>query len=394
MAEEKKEGNTDEEDEEVGFGSGFWWFMLIVLIGIGAVWFLRSGGITGNFISGGSDDTIKIGVMAPLTGDAASYGLGVQNGIEMAKEDLGLNIEIIYEDTQCEGREAVTAINKLISIDDVDAIIGELCSGATLAVAPIAEESRIPMISPASTSPDITNSGDYIFRTVPSDELQGGFGADLVKDLGFEKLAILYSNEDYGLGFNNVLEEKFDGEVVASEPFERGANDLRAQITKIKNSGADAIYIISNSPDSAVAALVQIEQLGLKAQVFGSEGLKSDDISFGAGDASEGLIITSVSTGTEEFFQKHKRVYGIPPGPFASQGYDALQAISIALEGAKNSEQIKNNLYDVSFNGVSGKIDFDENGDIKGSYELYKVRAGNFIPISVFDLMESLAMGR
>lgn len=328
--------------------------------------------------------TVKVGVIAPLTGDAASYGIGVKKGIELAKKDLKAdNIELIFEDTKCDGKEAATAINKLISVDKVVATIGELCSGATLAAAPIAEQNKVVLISPASTSPKITTAGDYIFRTVPSDALQGAFGAKLVYDKGYRKLAVLYSNEEYGLGFNNVLMENFPklgGSVVASEAFERGATDLRAQLTKIKAANPDAIYIISNSPDAAVAALKQIKELGINAAIFGSEGLKSEDIVSGAAEAAEGLVVTSVSAGSENFINRHRDVYGEDPGPFAAQGYDALKAIYLAVKkGAKTGEEIKNALYELSFDGASGHIDFDENGDVSGNYDVYVVENGKFV---------------
>ncbi|MEK6847254.1 MAG: penicillin-binding protein activator [Nanoarchaeota archaeon] len=376
---EKKNGKEDK-----NLARSWIWIIILGVVILGVAFFLSRSefsSINGNVISEGSP--LKVGVMVPLSGDAASYGLSVQKGIEIAKQELGMNVELIYEDSKCEGRDAVTAVNKLISVDKVHAIIGELCSGATLAAAPIAEEAGVVMVSPASTSPEITNAGDYIFRTVPSDALQGAFGAQLVFDKGYEKLAILYSNEDYGLGFSQVLEDSFEGEIIANEAFERGATDLRAQLTKIKNANSDAIYIISNSPDSAVAALKQIKQLGIKAQIFGSEGLKSQDIADGAGDAANGMILTSVSSGSTPFFKTHRRIYDREsPGPFAPQGYDALQAIVLAVErGAKKREEIKDKLYEMEFDGISGKIDFDLKGDVSGNYEVYEVRANTFVPV-------------
>jgi branched-chain amino acid transport system substrate-binding protein len=389
MNEEKDDKKTEDlinEDENSG---GVWfWVILIGLVILLAAYFLSNGafsGITGNAISKG--DVIKVGVIIPLSSDAASYGLSVQKGIDLAKDELKLNnFEIIYEDSKCDGKESVNAINKLISVDKVQVVIGELCSGATLAVAPIAEQNEVILISPASTSPEITKAGDFIFRTVPSDLLQGKFAAKLVKDRGYNKLAILFSNEDYGLGFSEVLNDNFEGVIVANEAFERGTSDLRSQLTKIKNSGADSIFIISNSPDSAVSALRQIKQLGIKAQIFGSEGLRSEDIIKGAGSSAEGLILTSVNTGNFNFFKKYRSVYGESPGPFSPQGYDALQSISLAINnGAKNSKQIKDELYKMNFNGASGKIDFDRNGDVEGNYEVYFVKAGIFAPIVVYN---------
>ncbi len=354
-----------------------WW--LFSLIGILVILLIYGyAGITGKVVSEGTE-TIKIGFMGPLTGDAASYGLSIKKGVDMALEDSGLdNVKIIYEDSKCDGKEAVSAINKLISVDKVVAIVGEVCSGATLAAAPIAESNKVVLISSSSTSPKITDVGDYIFRTVPSDALQGDFGANLVYEQGYRKLAILYSNEEYGLGFNNVLEDKFKGEVVASEAFERGATDLRTQLTKIKNVNPDAIYIISNSPDSAVAALRQIKELGINAKLFGSEGLKGPEV--GSTSSAEGLIITSVSSGTSQFARRHEARYGEEPGPFAAQAYDAFTALARAIkDGSTTGTEIKDALYKIRLDGASGRIEFDSDGDVSGNYDVYVVRNGKFV---------------
>ncbi|MBI2669431.1 penicillin-binding protein activator [Candidatus Woesearchaeota archaeon] len=330
-------------------------------------------------------DTVNIGFMAPLSGDAASYGLSILKGAQVAVEQAGVtNVKLIAEDSKCDPKEAVSAINKLITVDKVQAIVGEVCSGATLAAAPIAEQNSVVLISSASTSPKITTAGDYIFRSVPSDAHQAAFGAELVVKK-YKKLAILYSNEEYGAGFNSVLKEAFPklgGEIVASEAVERGSVDLRTQLTKIKNSKADAIYIISNSPDSAVAALKQIKELGINAAIFGSEGLKSQAILDGAGNAAEGMILTSVTSGNIGFLTKHKQKYGVEPGPFAAQAHDAFKALALAIKnGAAAGPQIRNELYKVSFDGAAGSVRFDSNGDLAtASYEVYKVEKGKFEP--------------
>lgn len=331
-----------------------------------------------------STKTIKIGFMGPLTGDAASYGESIKRGVDLAVKEMGLaNVSVIYEDSKCEAKDAVNAINKLINIDKVVAIVGDVCSGATLAAAPVAEKNKVVMISPASTSPKITEAGDYIFRVVPSDALQGEFGAKLVIKKGYKKLAILYGNEEYGVGFEKVLRENFKklgGEVVASESFERGATDLRTQIAKIKAAKPQAIYIISNSPDSAVSALRQLKELKVGAVLFGSEGLKSADIIDGAKEAAEGLIVTSVTSGTGDFISRHVKEYNLEPGPFAAFGYDAFKAIALAVKkGAVNSEEIKKALYDLTFDGATGFVDFDANGDVGGNYDVFVAKEGKFV---------------
>lgn len=326
--------------------------------------------------------SLTIGFMAPLTGDAASYGESIKRGVELAKEKKGGNITILYQDTKCDAKEAINGVTKLITSDKVSAIIGEVCSGATLAAAPIAEKNKIPMISPASTSPKLSiantaGGGAYTFRTVPSDALQGAFGAKLVFDKGFKRLAVIYSNEEYGVGFNKVLVSEFralGGLVVRQEAINRNATDVRTNVTKVKAAKPDAVFLISNNPASAVALIKTLRELDVKAAVFASEGLKSEDITKGAGPASEGMIVLSVASGSDAFTQDHKTKYGIMPGPFAAQAYDAYSAlVEAAKDGSDTGEKLQQRLLTISFEGSSGTIDFDENGDVKGNYEVYIV---------------------
>jgi branched-chain amino acid transport system substrate-binding protein len=180
------------------------------------------------------------------------------------------------------------------------------------------------------------------------------------------------------------LKEKFQGQVVASESFEKGAADLRMQLTKIKNSGADAIYSIDNYPGSAIAALKQIKELGISAAIFGSDGLKNQGIIEGAENTAEGLILTSLNSGTAVFIAEYIRIYEKEPGQFAAQGHDAFKTIAIAIrDGAKTGEEIKNRLYGIEFWGASGKIIFDANGDINGNYEVLQVVQGKFVPLVI-----------
>lgn len=344
-------------------------------------------------------ERLKIGVMLPFSGDAASYGESIKRGIELAYQDLNLSqaVELVYEDTKCDSSDAVNGITRLINTEQVVAVIGELCSGATLSAAPIAEENNVVLISPGSTSKDITQAGDFIFRTIPSDSLQGVFGARLVYHDEHRSMAVLYSNEPYGSGFNEVLSAAFadlGGTVVAQESFESGATDFKTQLTKVKSARPDAIYMITNSPESIVALIKQIREFGITVPLYGSEGFKADVITEGAGDAAEGLMVTSVSSGTSNFAKLHNDTYDAAPGPFAAQGYDALAAIIIAAQqGAQSPQDIKNNLSTVVFDGASGHIAFDENGDISGNYEVYQVTDGEFVPVDVDIQMPAMTEG-
>lgn len=356
-----------------------WWWAIGILVAILMLSYVYIG--TQGASTEAEKKQIRIGFMGPLTGDAASYGIGIKKGVELAIRDSKENARLIAEDSKCEGKEAVNAITKLVNVDRVQVIIGEVCSGATLAAAPIAESNKVVLISAASTSPKITGAGEYIFRVVPSDALQGDFGAQLVAKKGYKKLAILYSNEDYGVGFTEVLAASFtrlNGTVVAKEAFERGASDVRTQLTKIKAAKPDALYIISNSPDSAVAALRQIKELGITAARFGSEGLKGPEVA--KSGVGEGLMVTSVSVGTSDFVAKHKAAYGEEPGPFAAQGYDAVTAVLRAIKGgASTGSEIKDALSRMIFDGASGRIAFDAKGDVAGNYDVYELRNATFV---------------
>lgn len=381
--EDKKEKKEEKKSETEESGSGMTWLLIGVLIVLVAfvAYNYRDNLLSpsGASVTDVDSETIKIGFMGPLTGDAASYGQSIRKGVDLAFEEANLdNVEIIYEDSECDGKKAVTAINKLINVDGVQAIVGEVCSGATLAAAPIAESKGVVLISASSTSPKLSDSGDYVFRVVPSDALQGAFAANLLYQRGHRKIAVLYGNEEYGVGFKDVLERTFPGEVVASEAFERSSTDLRAQVTKIKAARPDAIFIISNSPDSSVAAIKQIKELGVgTAKLYGSEGLKGPEVA--ELRQAENIIVTSVTSGTFEFDLKYRDEYDESPGPFAAQGYDAFASLARSLKrGSDTGEEIKNDLYSVTFDGASGRISFDLNGDIAGNYEVFQLKKGEW----------------
>jgi branched-chain amino acid transport system substrate-binding protein len=382
VAKDSKESSTEKADEESTGGVNFFLIGLIVVLAIVLLYTNRDS-LSGNAVLGGKGEVIKLGFMGPLTGDAASYGESIRKGVDLALGEANLkNVEIVYEDSKCEGKEAVSAINKLINIDGVSAIVGEVCSGATLAAAPIAETNNVVMISASSTSPKITKEGDYIFRTIPSDTLQGAYAARLITKDGKKKLAILYSNEEYGVGFSEVVKRAFSGEVVASEAFERGATDLRTQITKVKSAKPDAILVISNSPDASVAALKQIRELRVVgAKIYGSEGLKGPEVA--KTKEAEGITVTSVTAGSFEFALKYQEEYNEEPGPFAAQAYDAMSAIARSIKkGASTGTEVKNELYSMSFEGASGTISFDLNGDVLGNYEVYQLKKGEWVQLS------------
>lgn len=223
-------------------------------------------------------NVIRIGAILPLTGDAAQWGIPPQKGAELVtkliNDKRGKNdkfIELYIEDTNCEPNEGVSAFNKIISSNKKKIVIWGVCSSVTLAVAPIAERKDVLLISPASTNPSISSAGDNIFRVIPSDNLRGKIFAEYIyNDVGINTVALLYINNEGGVGNKNSFLQRFEelgGEIAIKESYEQGTNDVRTQLAKINNSQAKAIVIVSY-PNDTVITLKQIKELGIKMELF------------------------------------------------------------------------------------------------------------------------------
>lgn len=329
---------------------------------------------------------IKVGVMMAFSGGSSSMGYGAMKGVQLAKKQLAAdNIEIIQEDSKCDPKSAAEAVKHLIE-QQVVAIIGEGCSSATVAALPAVNNARIPLISPSASSPTLTIPNDYFFRVVPSDNLQGAFMAQSIYDEGIRNVGVFYTNEPYGTGMNTVFREKFEalgGKVVATVAGEPDVIDLGAQINDLKAAKPQAIFIAPNSVVTATAVVKLSRQAGLNVPLFGADIMYDNTMINNAGAAAEGLTISSFPTGTKAFkqslvneYQKTEQLYAAP------QAYDIIRILQIAAEqGATTGEQIKQMLPGITFQGVSGLIKFDVNGEISDKdykYDLFQVKDGTF----------------
>lgn len=325
---------------------------------------------------------IKIGAILPLTGEAALYGESIKKGIDlgvMQINELGgiqdKKISIIYEDSKALPADGVSALRKLIDVQKVSVIIGDAVSSVTLAIAPIAEKDKVVILSPLSSSPAITNAGDFIFRNVPSDLFQGKVAAYFsIKDQSWHSLAILYINNDYGVGlrdtFSSVV-ETLGGKIVASEAYEQGSTDFRTQLSKIKQANPEVVFVIGYR--EAAQILVQAKEIRLKARILGTGLFEDPEIIKVAKNAAEEVFYTipqytsdSLNPIIREFVKAFKERNGSEPDIISAYGYDAIRIMAFAMSKSKlTSETIKDQLYNIKdFEGVTGKISFDENGDI------------------------------
>ena len=320
---------------------------------------------------------VKIGFIAPLTGDLSFLGQNIAKGLEMGVEEInraggvnGRSVELILEDGKCNAKEAAIAAHKLVNVDEVVAIVGGVCSSETLAAAPIAEGKTV-MISPASSNPAITDAGDYIFRDYPSDVFQGAYAAEFAyNELGARRVATLYCLSDWCVALNNRFKQEFNelgGEIVIEESFDQGSKDLRTQLTKIKNANPDIIYFLSYT-ESGVVGLQQAKELGITTKIIGGDAWTDQTIPQRAGSASDGALFVEVYTPISNEFRARMEAFtgsdevtvGTP------QSYDALRIlVGVMRKVGTNPEDIKNALYKVKYEGISGEIVFDSNGDLK-----------------------------
>jgi len=342
-------------------------------------------------------EEIKIGVITPLTGGAAKYGEDLKRGYDLAVEEIngkggvnGAKIKLIYEDSEAQPPKAVSAARKLIDRDKIVTILGGFGSSATLAVAPIAENKKVVLLSSASSSPKVTDAGDYIFRNEISDRYGAKETARLFFDLGFRKIGVLFINNDFGIDFCNMVQKTYKelaGTVTAAETFEQDAKDLRTQLMKIKESDPKAILIVSYK--EAILILKQMRELGIRKQILSTALFEDPEILEKVGDIAEGAIYTYYGTfdtksqdvRIREFIKNFRKKYGVDPEYYAPIGYDAVKILALAIEkGGFKPEQIKNALYQIKdFPGLSGTTSFDENGDVVKPVILKMVKNGKFV---------------
>ena len=348
-----------------------------------------------------SSESIKIGFIGPLTGDYANYGTLCKQAVQMAIEEInanggvnGVEIKLYAEDSEGDPQKALAAMEKLSSSDKVCAIIGPVLTGEAFSVAERAEAEGIVIITPSASHKDITNIGEYIFRTTPSDGLQGEVaGKYWYEVLGYRKLAVLYAKNDYSQGLYESMSEAFTaegGKIVATATFMVGDKDFKTQLTNLKNTDAEAIYIPDYTAEMA-QILEQASQLGIDKPFLSGDGFLSEEIYTLAGQYTDGVIYTASAKITESdknkvFKENYTAKWGVGPDSFASNAYDATYILASVIEKVgTNRAAIKKGMQQVKdFEGVNGIINFAENGDLVASQGVYKVEGTTPVYVGAF----------
>ena len=332
-----------------------------------------------------SSDTILVGEFGSMTGSEATFGQSTHNGIMLATKEInaaggvkGKKIAVKAYDDQGRAQEAGTAVTRLITDDKVVAVLGEVASSLSIAGGRVAQQYGVPMITPSSTNPQVTQIGDMIFRVCFLDDFQGWAGAKFARDhLKAQKAAILYDQaQAYSKGLNDFFGKSFaelGGTVAIRQAYTGGDQDFSAQLTSIRDAGVDVVYLPGYYTDAA-NIMLQARKLGLKAPFLGGDGWDSSQLAAIGGPAVEGSYYTNHYSHDEErpvvqeFVKKFKAEYGSTPDGLAALGYDAAKLLYDAmgraesLDGAALAKAIGATR---DFQGVTGVFSIDAKRDAK-----------------------------
>ena len=323
---------------------------------------------------------ISVGLVLPITGRLASFGLPIQRGFELAVEEVNnsqlsdVKLQFITEDDQSTIEGAVTAYNKLIHQDGVSAIFGPTTSGQAEAAFPIAQQNQVVAFSSSSNASGLSALGDFIFRAgLTTDVLiPGGVRATHAK-LGYQRVATIYDEIDlYSIDshekFRDTLTES-GVEILITETFQSNDTDFSEQLTRIKGTNPDAIFIAAQQPE-LIGIQVQGRQLGISTEVPYITSLISDVEN--AGDAAEGAISfagwisTADTPGNQAFVQKYRATYGSEPNTWTAQSYAAVYILAAAIAETQSTDPtaIREALANTkNFDTVLGAFSFNTVGD-------------------------------
>ena len=346
--------------------------------------------------SGG--ETIKVGEYASLTGSEATFGQSSHKGTQLAVDELNANggvlgkkIQLLTEDNQSQAGQSATVVRKLISSDGVVAILGEVASSRSLEAAPICQQNKIPMISPASTNPKVTEAGDYIFRVCFIDPFQGTVMANFArKTLKLQKVAVLTDvKSDYSVGLAKFFKEGLvadGGKIAVEQNYSGGDKDFNAQLTSIKASNPDGIFVPGYYTEVGLIAL-QAKQLGLTVPIFGGDGWESSSLVPIGGAALEGDYFSThfspedTSPAVQNFVKQYKQKFNETPDAMAALGYDSVMILADAMKktGSTDGAKVRDALAaEKDFPGVTGNLTMDANRNASKPAVILAIKNGTF----------------
>lgn len=352
-----------------------------------------------------ANDVIKIGEFASLTGKEATYGQAAHKGTLFAIEEinaagglLGRKVELVFEDDQSKAGESATIAKKLISRDKVIALLGEITSGRTLEAAPIAQNARIPLVSPGATAPEVTSKGDYIFRACFVDSFQGAVMAKFARhSLKLQQVAMLSSaSSAQSVGLARIFRQRFaddGGQVVLEQKYSDGDKDFRAQLTAIRAAGVEGVFVPGYYAEAALICK-QARDLGLTIPLFGIDGWESSELISIGGKAVEGSYFSthfsaqSTDAAVVSFNERFAKRWNTSSDALSALGYDSAMLLADAIKRAGTTESAKLRAALAAtkdFHGVTGTISLDAQRNATKSAVVLQVKEGKFVFVERVD---------
>ena len=345
------------------------------------------------------DNSIIVGEFGSLTGNEATFGISTHNGIQMVIDDVnaaggvnGRKLKLITLDNEGKPEVTVNVVTRLVAQDKVNILLGEVASSRSLAAAPLAQRNRIPMISPSSTNPKVTEVGDFIFRVCFTDPFQGQVVAKFAaEDLKAKKAAVLIDKKsDYSVGLADFFKKTFTslgGQIVAEENYVGGDIDFKAQLTSMRGKGADVVMVPGYYTEVGLI-VKQARELGITIPFLGGDGWDSPKLFEIAGKALENTYIANhysvedKDPKVQDFVKRYKMRFNneVPDG-LAAMGYDAALVMVDALKRAKSThgEDIRDAIAATqNFPGVTGAISIDAQRNAKKPAVMLKVESTGF----------------
>ncbi|PZE19712.1 ABC transporter substrate-binding protein [Paenibacillus xerothermodurans] len=351
--------------------------------------------------SGGQAEQVaKIGYIGFISGSGAAYGEAQKQGLELAQAELNeankgkLKIELIVEDSGGKKESAINAANKLINQDNVVGIIGPTLSGEMFAIGPVASEAETPIFAISNTAEGINEIGEYVFRnSLPESVAIPAAMEVAIQKHGIKKAAFIYAkNDDFSVsGFKTMKEtaEKMGLTNLGEESFSNGDVDFAAQLTKIKATNPDALFVSALYKEGSLV-VKKAREIGLNVPIIGGNGFNNPQVLEVAGPAAEGLVVATPFSPekkdehVQKFVKSFEAKYNKKPDQFAAQAYDGLYTVAQSLlktGKAEDRQALRDELAQLKdFNGVSGKLSFDEKRNPIGEPVVVMVKEGKFIP--------------
>lgn len=341
---------------------------------------------------------IVVGAVMALTGPDSSIGEGIKQAMDVALEDInakggvdGHPLRIVYEDGQCTGKVAASALTKLITVDKVTIVLGGTCSGESLAMIPIAEQNNVLLFSMSASSPALTGASEHFLRNYPSDASAGVKVAQAAYEAKHTTIGILSESTDYAQAYREAFASEFTslgGTIAADERYQQDSSDFRTQITKIKSQSPQAVFIAPQSPAKLSLILQQLRAAGYAGQIYTSEMAEAPDVLANTPKEIEGAVYATAyfdkeSPEAQTLFAEMSERYGEYSGGlpllYLAAGYDNVNMLAEALAacGGPDAICVHDTLLSVKDRlGAAGSLSMQANGDPSFRYELRTIVDG------------------